>query len=185
MSRELLQRILALMPLASKDETRWHLNGVVLSEGVKAGEILIEVCDGHRMVSERVWDVDLILGEGNKVIIRKSQIPIIKNALKDIYIELGINTEFKFIRVNATYGINYETVTSFPDLDSVRPKKEGQYKFGVNAKYLFEISKALKEDSKHSDHVEIVLDFNKDGKVLEPMLINKNGKQAVLMSVRV
>jgi len=182
MSQELLERVIALMPLASKDETRAHLDGVCLSKGKDVGSVLLEVCDGHRCVSETVTQVELEID--GRIQIKKTQIPVIKAALKESLglMQVETNKEFSFISVNKRHCVNYETLQTYPDLKSITPK-QGKYKFALNAKYLYEIAKALKTDNT-SDHVEIVLDFNVEGKGVNPMLVRKNGKEAVLMPVR-
>lgn len=188
---EFLKRLVALMPIASPDETRWHLCGVHIKPSEERRELRLEACDGHRMIIETIDTESLPeLMSGLDLIIRKNQIPVIKEALK-AYGKYSA-CEIKFERssltliINDQFRVQLEESQSYPNLDRLVPKisKEKKVKIGLNSKYLLEICKALKETAKNPN-VTIEFSLNDDGTTLEPMIIRANEKEAVLMPVRV
>ncbi|MCK4501378.1 hypothetical protein KAU11_12830, partial [Candidatus Babeliales bacterium] len=85
---ELLRRVVALIPLASTDETRYHLNGVRIKRVLHNLEAHIElsVTDGHRLVVETYKVIDSTLADTIKdkeFLIYKSDVAVFKLQLKE------------------------------------------------------------------------------------------------------
>lgn len=179
----LVNRIIKLSTIASKDATRYHLNGVWLS--CEKGKILVEVTDGHKASREYIensqdlnfdgyffFDHDLI----------KALKPIVKGWK---YTELPIY--FDSAQNNLVVGADIKLTVKRPDhkpppfgqIYNLNSEHNGTHKvIGLNAKYLLEIAEALKE-GKH-EAVKLIIKDNQS-----PITVVVGNRDAVLMPCRV
>lgn len=192
-NRELLERIVALYPLASKDETRYHICGVRIKASNDKKEIVLEVTDGHRASIEALEHDSLpeLLDETG-YLIDEPAVNMIKIALKAAgkYVDVDLKLIDDSFEINLITKQSYkvrldrESASRFPNINNVWPKDEGQAVIGLNAKYILEIAKALNESKDHN--VRIIADLNENGKTIKPLIIsNSSGRKALLMPVRI
>lgn len=187
---ELMKRVIAIFPMASKDETRWHLNGVVMS-GHK-GKVKLQATDGHRLIIEE-YDSELAkVLEDRSFIFRKEQLPVLKMWIKewafaDIHFtDPVIIGNCKLTLTIRDSNLQIESIENYPDTTRLIPKGYGTVSVAFNAKYLFEMAKALKEIKTH--HVTLKFVADKEG-ILDPrspILVScpSNDATAVLMPCR-
>jgi len=180
MRTELINRMIALMPIASKNPTRFHLSGIAVS-CIDTSTILLEVTDGHRMIREEVKDDILpsMLGD-DKILITRDALPQLKNCININ----GIDRDKKLIMLLGSGAISLEILSNYPNLKQLEPNEhELTHKIGFNAQYIIELAKALTE----SKQVNICLrvKFNEDKQVNAPMIVQVGNRKSVLMPVRV
>ncbi len=181
-----ITRLIRLMPIASKDATRYHLNGVAISRATDT-EILMEVTDGHRLVRETVKDEILapLLIDGEKLIIFREQLSNLKNAIAFS----GIDRTNKLLLFPGG-AVGFDNSTSYPNTKQLEPdEKNYTHKIGFNAQYILDLAKALKDGK--VDGVCLHVKFGKDKSgnetnvVLDPMIVKVGHRKAVLMPMRV
>lgn len=199
----LVERIIKLSTIASKDATRYYLNGVWLS--CEKGKLLIEVTDGHKASREFLSMEDCPQFEGH-FFVDSDKIPLLKVINKqnkyipcpvsyDVEADLlsfGMNSEvvlkrsqhkpppFKQIYVKHNenellYDKNGNEVNTTLNDEPLK----AHIVIGLNAKYLLEIAEALKDDKKVS-HVKLII---KDK--ISPITVVVGNRDAVLMPCRV
>lgn len=176
-SHKILTKIVKMMSLAPKDETRPHLMGVHLEwqEGVG---MTAQVCDGHRLVKE-TFDPECDWGLGEtKLLMSPFMIPSIKAELKSN--KYGIDVSYKDGRLTIGDTILHVVVAeSYPDTEQLIPTFKPTFEVAFNAKLLAEMGKAMKE----SRNDTVKLSF-KDA--LSPIIVSvkDNQARAVLMPCR-
>jgi DNA polymerase III sliding clamp (beta) subunit (PCNA family) len=159
----LLKRIAALMPLASKDETRYHLNGVYIE--VNGDKIHLSVTDGHKAIKESWLQGDSIEAHKAKGLLSLDQLVLVKHAIKtwshaNPPIKLtsdvisGPDFNFKLREVN------------YPNINSLAkvPKSDEVLRVRINAKYLLDMAHALNAEKSRAsrDGIEILIPFDYD-----------------------
>jgi hypothetical protein len=156
----IIERLAALMALASKDETRHHLCGINITPNNEDKEWILRVTDGHMGAIEPVSGEGLPELPGSIFIPRESW-PVLKAAAKEI-----------ILKYTTEGGLG-----KFPNLDAVYPKKIGVHAISFNAQYLATIQKAL-SNKKHSPvHI-----YFKDCST--PMTVKCDEREAGLMPCR-
>jgi DNA polymerase III sliding clamp (beta) subunit (PCNA family) len=175
----IIERLAALMALASKDETRHHLCGINITPNNEDKEWILRVTDGHMGAIEPVSGEGLPELPGSIFIPRESW-PVLKAAAKEIILTFVVDESNKALLVNGSHWIKYNTegdLGKFPNLDAVYPKKIGVHAISFNAQYLATIQKAL-SNKKHSPvHI-----YFKDCST--PMTVKCDEREAVLMPCR-
>ena len=197
---EIVKRIIALAPIASKDETRFHLNAVILEGDTQRRQLFIYATDGHRLVKE-VYQSEGPLPElvaGKKYFFYKEHIAMLKQVIKDwgkfdmVSIKLDAN-ENKFT-FNDTFSFTVGDESkhgAYPNVDQLIPQNDkGYVTIAFNAKYLLEMNKALRSSNKDEMiKVKFKLEEDKHGNktTLTPMFIETKDSHSrgVLMPCRV
>lgn len=182
---QLIERITALMPLASKDETRYHLQGVYLKPA--GDDIILVVSNGH------IGSRETLKVAGFKVerdiMIHRDQLPFLKQAVKMYRFmepELLINIDARTLSIKSPVGpmlISIALDSNCPKIDAIWPKSYGSHTVGLNAEYLLIIAKALRDD-KNKD-IKLTINFDKNNKTTEAIVVSACGNEALLMPVRV
>ncbi len=176
---ESIERMICLMPIASKDVTRYNLNSIALSRN-DGKSILIEVTDGHKMVREIVNDDSLasLLEADEKLLIHRDQIGSLKNA-----VGFGsIDRERKLLLFPGG-AVSY-TTEKYPNCAQIEPdEKDLTHKIGFNAQYIIDLAKALKDGK--AVNVVLKVKFEENKTVLAPMIVQVGHRKAILMPVRV
>lgn len=200
---ELIRRIIALAPIASKDETRFHLNTVILE---KDRDMFYIYCtDGHRLVKETYeknedsyWFPKM--NDKEKLFFRHDMIPMLKQVLKSWgkhnLVEItaartDTGMTFTFNGQATLTLANEDSQGKYPNIDQLIPKSDkGYVTIGFNAKYMLELNKALRESNK-DEVVKISFKLEKDKHgnetTLSPMFVHtkNNPNKAILMPCRI
>lgn len=195
--QELLERLVQLMNLASKDETRSHLCGVHLQSSKEKNNLVLQVTDGHRAIREEVEVEDLDLSAFPKgILIYRDALPVMKLAVKNRMVVLQLLKEARAFKTLCGTFIPFSPIEqhNYPNLLNVMPRPKSVHKIGLNAQYILEIAKALGAD-KRAPNVCIEIDFSegtdKDGNptlkqsTIKPVWVKAKGREACLMPVRV
>lgn len=174
---ELIKRIIALHPIASKDEIRRHLQAVDLSAGKERRELVLRVTDGFRMITERIENDSLpeLIGDRHLSFF-KEDIAILKT-FKTVEIEKGKD----FLSFN-NYQVKFSRI-DFPDLEAVAPKYKDDISISFNAKYLYELSKAL--SCKDGDIVQISFSKSDPMQAIKIKVKGSHRASCLLMPCRV
>jgi len=193
-NKYLIERIIALMQLASDDVTRPHLCGVALSPG-EDNKVLLEATNGH--YASREWVsctpqfIELLKSE-RKILISLGELPILKIIAKRCqYVSFTIDKDRQILQVNDSHSFNYDLV-KFPDLESVYPTKNNyDAEITFNAEYLHDILKALKDKKSKTDAVTLQIKVSKDAdgnmtglESMTPIYVLVGDRQALLMPMR-
>lgn len=150
---ELLRRVVSLMPLASTDETRYHLNGVRIRRGGSENTIELSVTDGHRLVVETYKVIDSTLADAIKdkeFLIYKSDVAVFKLQLKEwgkiecIKLNAVIDGNRLNITINRHNMVSLSSIENYPKIEPLLKTKAPTMTIGFNAKLLAEMTKALK-----------------------------------------
>lgn len=189
---EFLKRIIDLMPLASPDETRYHLQGVhVMNERDK---LVLKVTDGHRAIVETVEIEsddfqlvdDMICAELEAgFMVHRENLRVLKNAYKIIKaMDINLRLEGRSLAIKSVFGDFAIPVTfecKLPDLEKLIPKR-GSHCLGLNAKYLFDIAKAL--DCSKLNNVAIWIDLSLvgDGSPDRPLEVSFDNRKPFIVS---
>lgn len=141
----LLERIVAMMPIASLDETRPRLMGVLL-ESCEGG-VKLKVCDGHRLIVEKV-----ILDEPGRfkafdrpVLFKKNSLPLLKLILKEFKHGFDIVVRGDCCLSVDKYDVYGYIEEGFPNTDQLVPSFDSDFEVAFDAKYLYELAKACKQ----------------------------------------
>lgn len=172
---DFLKKIVSAMAAASKDVTRYHLNGVLLdpSEGV----IKIVATDGHRLILDRAMVENK---PTKKLLVREHNIPAIKAAIKQYKYGCDIKFNLETMEIGRDFKVVLEEIETYPKYEQLLPKFTPTYEIAFNAKLLNDLAKAMKT-GKH----EVVKLGIKDK--LSPIMVSVPGNEtcdAVLMPCR-
>lgn len=203
----LVERIIALSALASKDATRPQLEGVWLSVDTQKKShslpsLLLEVTDGHKASREWVEDAGSLHFDGHffipleKIAILKllqkahkyTAVPISYDVEADL-LSIGENSEVVLKRPSAKVppfasiymrqsATAMKTIASIKDGSEVFVDIPETTVIGLNAEYLLQIAKALK-----SGKLPVVKLIIKDA--TSPITVVVGERDAVLMPCRV
>lgn len=192
----MLERIVKLSKLASKDASRFTLNGVWLSW--QCGYPVLEVTDGHKASIEKLGKDALPEFSGEflvtlehvamlKVLMKQwSDAPVSYDKALD-QLHFGFNSEVRVARTThkkpsfKSFYVEYDNSATKPVPDEYLQPGAHIPVFttiGINAKYLLEIAEALKESKE--PHVKLVI---KDK--ISPITVFCGDRTAVVMPVRV
>jgi DNA polymerase III sliding clamp (beta) subunit (PCNA family) len=193
---ELIKRIIALAPIASKDETRYHLNAVILEGDSERRQLFVYACDGHRLVKE-VYESEGPLPEliaGKKYFFYKEHIAMLKQVVKDWgkydMVSIALDTSENRFTFNGTFSFTVGDESKhgkYPDLDQLIPKSDkGYVNIKFNAQYLLDMTKAMRTSKKDPMiSVKFKLEKDKHGNetTLSPMFVEAkdNPNAGVLM----
>src|SRR5690554_893411 len=180
-SRLLLETILRVNNVSSKDETRLHLNGVHIFN--RDEMIIVESCDGYKAVRETINKGDIDLNES--VILHRDDIKKLKKFLKDHktvkMFECELLDRSLVIKCGQDIISIFRVNREYVRLDSVIPKSiNNEVSITFNPKYLLEIFEALKLNKNDK---AVTIKFNSE-QPLTPIMVSigSNGSQvAVLM----
>lgn len=184
-----LHRIIELMRISSKDETRYHLCGINI---VKKSDnnLELQVTDGHRMIIETVTDETLFQSMTTESIwIPRSDLPQLK-AAKSLYKGMAyvpMVVDGLYLTVGNSIKIKIKECTGkYPNVNQLVPKLNNTYKVSFNAKYLYELMQSMDKEDRKTDVVILEIATSNDGKVLKPIIVSNSSKvsQAVLMPCR-
>lgn len=181
MHKYTIERLVKLALLASPDPTRYYLNGVWIS-CLEEGKLLAQVTDGHRAIQEIIeWPSEYITFEGN-FFLSRDDLKTIKTLAKSSIASLAYNKDRDQLIFSGSLSIK-RSDSKPPEFSAFykthKSTDEGVKTIGFNARYLFEIMKAL-QDRPKCEGVKIMF---KDP--LSPITIICDGKEAVLMPLRV
>lgn len=179
-NKELLETIVRLMPLASSDETRYHLCGVHLNP--LASGLRLEVTDGHR-ASLRQFEDFTLKGLEKGLLLTRETLPILKTILKaykryKFEIEIDAQRQLLITGPCGNFSITLDDI-KYPDVSVFYRSVQKTHKIGLNAKYLHEIALAL---GANKNAPNISIEFNSNS---EPLVVTAYGNEAVLMPVKV
>lgn len=175
---EVLERIAALMPIASQDQTRHHINGVAI-ESIEPGRARLLVTDGHRLIIEPI-STSLFDALTSIVLINRSHAPLVKLAIKQPNDEINLSTAGESIFAG-NVAIPFDSSIKYPSVDALVPKIDSTCaSIGFNAKYLLELQKALSGKLNRNNGIKIQF---KDA--LSPIVVSCGERQAVLMPMRI
>lgn len=186
MQKSTIKRISQLMGIASKDMTRYHLNGVFLAK--LDNRVRLKVTDGHRAILEYLDDQELF-GKlpGGEWIVRQDRQPVLKLLLKDFcpLTHSSLNKEKTAFRMSfGDLTLLLEKAES-PDFSSIgtAPQSENRVRIGINARYLYEMIKSLQESPKQETVVlELERSSLSDSGYLKPVWLTRPDHQkAVVM----
>jgi len=188
-NKNIIDRLIKLMPISSKDETRHHLCGVCIEQATDRRELILTVTDGHKAIRETVQHDYLpeLIGD-KKYLVTRDQLPILKAMLKANKIYMP---EIKLNRIDTSEDISFrcggftftaEWLQNYPNVEQIIPDKNKLDKvLSFNAQYLIDLANALADGNKDT---VIKLCF-KD--VTTPIIIKntRTNREAVLMPCRV
>ncbi len=179
-SKNILETALRFTNAASRDETRFHLNGVHLkANGI--GSFVLEACDGHIAARETLIGDSSILPVDLDIILSNEDLPKLKALLKnwkmrDLF-EVTLEERVLVIKAGTDLVSIGLIVREFPKLDSVIPKRTGDVTISFNPELLLNIYKALNTQGKHQPQVTI--SFNPESSMSPIMVIvNENGNRS-------
>lgn len=192
---QLIKRIIALQPIASKDETRYHLNSIIL-EKMNGQEFRLYATDGHKLVIESYttsgeWFNTLL--DGEKLFFRHEHIPILKQVIKtwgkhDMVfistIRVGRGVNFQFCDSTTLTVCNESSEGKYPNIDQLIPKKTKSMKeICFNAELMMQIAKACANPK--SKGVRILFKDKLSPIIVEPQVMESvNVQSSVLMPMR-
>ena len=196
----LIDRIIAMSKLASKDATRHYMNGVWLScdtqrKSQGLPDLLLEVTDGHKASREYVENSQALHFEGSfffdhdllKVLKplakqwKYTELPVYYDTAQNILvvgadIKLTVKRpDFKAPPFKQIYTLQNATRTKVLEEGTEVPECTV---IGLNAKYLFEIAEALKDVK--NPIVKLIIKDN-----ISPITVVCGNRDAVLMPCRV
>ena len=195
-----LRRIVDISLLASKDETRSHLCGVYIRiDNTKENKISIIATDGFRMIEEKYIFEGVSFEDYNMkgFLIENQEVKIIKAVLKE-YKNSSYSIKFhgETFTINNKYTFIVNTNIVYPNIARIYNNTTTDFlEVGLNAKYLLEIAKAIKEDDK-TYHIKMSIPIekvqNKETKEVSieqknnPYIISnqKTKHKAILMPLR-
>jgi DNA polymerase III sliding clamp (beta) subunit (PCNA family) len=174
----ILERLAALMPMSSKDETRHHLCGI----NIKPTDTTwtLSVTDGFVGCIEEVPSLGLpTLKE--EIMIFRDQLPALKKASKEVLLSIKIDHDLGVLVINKEHFISFKTSLSigkYPNIKNLHPKTPGDKMISFNPELLMTIQKALK-----STKVQPVKLYFKDCST--PITVKCGEREAILMPCRV
>ena len=131
-----MERIIALMALASKDFTRSHLCGVFVTRDK------LRVTDGYKM-SEESHSIEIIGNIDEGFLIPRDALAVLKQFKRERHVEFKVSgNDLTIMSPNTRCSVEVMRV-SYPDFKAFMPKGEQPYTIGLNANYLKDIAKAL------------------------------------------
>lgn len=154
--RKILERCLALLDIAGSDATRWHIACVdLVSNG---GKVTLTATDGHKLLREE-WQ--LACPQGHFSVFQTD-----KAALALLLKEWKFEDYGAVIQPNGSLEVGtiqkitiLKSEKNYPQVEQVIPKPfEKRIRIGVNAEYLFQLAKAIREQKK--DVPGIILELN-------------------------
>lgn len=205
---ELIRRIVQLENVASKDETRFHINGVFVEVGKEMRDecltVNITATDGHCLASEE-WEVeglDLSFA-GESFIVNRDSIKLLKpflsqwKKIKSIPMTLDRQKQVIFMGANE-FSLRVDSQGHYPKWRQLLPKENDfDAEIGLNPELLMLLAKAAKENNQF-EPVKIRIKFTgalktktgslaKPFKTLNPYSIKtkSDNKTLVLMPTRV
>lgn len=182
-TKNILEAIVNLMPVASKDETRYHLCGVHI-QAIEGGKVRIQATNGHMAA---IQTIDGRIPEG-KYLMRRDMVKAAKMILDECRhieeIPCDIDAEKRLI-----YGLEtkarIEKSEEFPDIASVMPKHSLRAAITLDADYILTMARVLRGvTGSRSSGARIVFDPTSP---MTPALIEKesvDGIQTVIMPMR-
>lgn len=155
-NRKILERCLTLLDIAGSDVSRWHIACVDLVSA--QGKVTLTATDGHKLVREE-WKLECPEGHFTVFQTDKAALALLLKEWKfDDYnaviqpngsLEVGTIRKFTLLKSDGNY----------PNVDLVIPKPfEQRIRIGINAEYLFQLAKAMREQKK--DVPGIILELN-------------------------
>ena len=169
--------LLDLMNIASKDETRLHLNGVQISpleEGV-----LLTATNGHTLMQVTINNPDIKVNDSIIVSSCKRNISALRVLSKEIVMTWEITCTRQILNIN---NMGLELVDrEYPNWERLVPKKDHKFKHCLyfNADLLTDLVKSLGLTKK--DHKVIKLSYDTDLSPIEVSLIKNDTDRMVLM----
>lgn len=151
----MIKEILKLSKIASKDVTRFHLNGVYLDSD-KIGNVTLSVTDGYRLIRQVIRGVACDVE--TKGLIRSEHFATIKAAEK--LTSFGsVRVESDKLVLHETFHIPIDVTVKYPSIPPLIPRLDdtNSIRVCVNAKYILELANAITaDDEKRSkDHVAL------------------------------
>ena len=145
--RQILERVLALLDIASTDATRHHLSQVVIESTLvkkeNPNQVILSVTNGHMMVRE-ILALECPLGRFSFYQGNKSALALLLREWKHDEIEATITENGLLVGHSMKILFPKGTSEGYPDLVSIIPKPfEQRVGIGINAKYLMMMAKAL------------------------------------------
>lgn len=151
--------IKAVVPAMSTEAARYYLNGIHLAE--RNGKLIYEATDGHRLM--RVIDKSVDVPKGFEFVMKAETVKhLVSNYAKarDNYsFETTIEGQNMSVEVEMGFYSAEAVDCTYPDTDRVVPVGSGESgEVGVNAKYLADMFKGMKEICcKKSHAMKIIL----------------------------
>ena len=190
---ELLKRLSALVAITEKDSTtRYALSTVRVYASKERRELVAAVTDGHRLIEEKLEHSTLPELLGTKEIsFSRENAAAAKLLIKDCgkYLDCSVSLTDKGLTFSAKHSSMVVNIPfsdcEYPDYKRIVPEDaETRFKIAFNARYLYEIAKALHNGESKSEIVTLSIDKSL---VLSPIIIrNGNTKaKAVLMPCRI
>jgi len=151
---ELIKRIVALFPIASKDVIRVALSCVDLSAAPGRRELILRVTDGHRLITERIEHETLpeLIGDKHLMFL-KEDIALLKMMKGDVEVIKRADS-LVFNGGSIVRAVLFST-TDYPNTEVIKPKYEDDISISFNPRYLYELMKALKCDDSKTEMVTI------------------------------
>ena len=184
MSPETLQYIIKAFNACSDDITRQHINFIKV---VNFGDrIEITATDGRMLSCVEVVDAEFAKVLKGAQYIHRDALPALKLLLKT-YKSNGVpveQLEGKNIRIGNGTSVESERDVTFPDTSHLKPTyPEDALTIGLNAELLFELAKALADESRSkSSRYQIKLTIKDKG---SPILVEVgDNAEGLLMPVR-
>lgn len=148
-NKEVLEKMLAMLPVASKDVTRYHINGVYLVS--TDTDVTLVATDGYCLVEHKFKNVTCPKG---KYMLRHDMARAAKDVLKD-----NKNRNDLGLLVGLTHTVLIETYTGdYPDYKAVIPQHKVEASISFNADYLIAVAEALKTYKWANPNVTLVFD---------------------------
>jgi len=165
LSRELLGRVIEIIPIASKDETRFHLGHVKLSP--LDNGVLLEVTDGFKAIRDTL--IDTTIGLEKTMYVHRSHLPLLKHCFKT-----GDYSPLKQC-------FSYDNI-GYPNTESIEAK-QGDYEVSFNPKYLLDLHKALAVTGKEAVILSLKTKGELQCKTAIQVIVGK--KKGTLMPVKI
>ncbi len=184
-SKELLQHAIGMLPVASGENYRTNINGVLLRS--QAGNVTLVATNGHCLI-EKTFSKGLC--PDGEYMLRKDAVAALKLVIKEHKYESEIDCSIDShgsLFVGSDTGSkariekNDTKSNVYPDYNQIIPKHANPVKVGLNAQYLLDIAKSLSFDAK-TPMITIAFDpFN----VLKPIMVTCGENQfGVVMPCR-
>jgi len=181
MKNTTLQRLIALAKnIGTGNPTRYNMFGVLIAP-LSIDKVKLTATDGHRCVDLVEEDADLFKAlSGESVFFKDADLKVLTAALKSFDKIPSFRLDATQDKVTVFIGetpIHFDRglAKSYPDVDRVRPRDDAKrvLRAGLNAEYLYEMLKAMRDDKrKLGVSLEFTLESSYDTESDKPMLVS-------------